>query len=127
MAWFCAAALGGGVGLTELVTRYRDKPSGLVRTLGFWVYVLLNAGASMAALGFILVFGWTFGQDSTPARTMIQVLVAGLAAMALFRSSLFNLKIGSEEVSIGPSALLASLLVVVDRGIDRRRDRKRLL
>jgi hypothetical protein len=124
-AWLGAAALGGGVGLAELVTRYRDRPSALLPTLGFWAYLLLNAGASAAALGLIRVFDWTLGQEAGSARTTTQVLVAGLAAMALFRSSLLNLKIGTEDVSIGPSALLASLLVVVDRGIDRRRATQR--
>jgi hypothetical protein len=41
--------------------------------------------------------------------------------MALFRSSLFNLRIGEEDVAIGPNALLTSLLSVVDRAVDRRR------
>jgi hypothetical protein len=125
IAWIIAAVLGGGVGLAELVTRYRDEPSSLWGSLSFWVYILLNAGASALAYELIKVFGWTFGLGAGPARTATQVLVAGLAAMALFRSSLFNLKVGDEDVSIGPSALLTSLLAVVDRAVDRRRAAQR--
>lgn len=127
LAWLAAIGLGGGVGLAELVTRYRDQPSALPRSVSFWFYILLNAGASALAFALIRVFGWTFGQTLGPARTVTQVLVAGLGAMTLFRSSLFNLKVGDEDVGIGPSALLTSLLSVVDRSVDRRRatDRSR--
>jgi len=125
VAWVVAVALGGGVGLVELVTRYRDEPFALRGALSFWVYILLNAGASALAYALIRIFGWTFGVGPGSARTATQVLIAGLAAMALFRSSLFNLKIGDEDVSIGPSALLTSLLSVVDRAVDRRRAAER--
>lgn len=125
IAWVFAAALGGGVGLAELVTRYRDEPFALRSSLSFWVYILINAAASALAYALIRVFGWTFGVGPGSARTATQVLVAGLAAMALFRSSLFNLKIGDEDVSIGPSALLTSLLSVVDRAVDRHRATER--
>lgn len=67
----------------------------------------------------------TWASPAGSARAATQVLVAGLAAMALFRSSLFNLKVGDEDVSIGPSALLTSLLSVVDRAVDRRRATQR--
>jgi hypothetical protein len=123
--WVAAAALGAGVGLAELVSRYRDQPSALPASVSFWVYLLLNAGASAFAFALIGVFGWTFGLAPGPARTGTEVLVAGLAAMALFRSSLLTLKVGDEDVNIGPSALLTSLLAVVDRAVDRRRATQR--
>jgi hypothetical protein len=121
MSWLGVALLGAGVGLAELVTRYRDQPSALLSSVGFWIYLLMNAGASIAVLALINVFGWDFGIDEEAARAATQVLVAGLAAMTLFRSSLFNLRIGAEDVAIGPNAVLTSLLSVVDRAVDRRR------
>jgi hypothetical protein len=125
LAWLAVIALGAGVGLAELVTRYRDEPSALRGSPSFWVYILLNAGASALAFALVQIFGWTFGVAPGSARTATQVLVAGLAAMALFRSSLFTLKVGDADVSIGPSALLTSLLSVVDRAVDRRRAAER--
>jgi hypothetical protein len=121
LEWLAAAALGAGVGLAELVTRYRDEPIALPGSVSFWVYLLLNAGASALAFQFVQVFGWTFGLAPGPAQTTTQVLVAGLSAMALFRSSLFTLRIGDTDLDVGPSALLTSLLAVVDRAVDRRR------
>jgi hypothetical protein len=121
VGWLGAAALGAAVGLAELVTRYRDQPSALLGSISFWLYLLMNAGASAGALALIDVFGWNFGVQDEAPRAVTQVLVAGLAAMTLFRSSLFNLRIGEEDVAIGPNAVLTSLLSVVDRAVDRRR------
>src|SRR5262249_14775090 len=71
-AWLAVVALGGGVGLAELVTRYRDDPSALWASSSFWVYVLINAGASALAFALIKVFGWTFGVATGPGRTTTQ-------------------------------------------------------
>jgi hypothetical protein len=121
VGWLGAAALGAAVGLAELVTRYRDQPSALLGSISFWIYLLMNAAASAGALGLIHLFGWDFGILDAAARAATQVLVAGLAAMTRYRSSLFNLRIGEEDVAIGPNAVLTSLLSVVDRAVDRHR------
>jgi len=124
-AWIVAAGLGLGVGLTELVTRYRDEPAALRTSVGFWLYIVLNAAASAAALQLIHIFGWNFGLVPGPARSITQAIVAGLTAVTVFRSSFLNLKVGDEDVGIGPSALLTSLLSVVDRSVDRHRAAQR--
>jgi hypothetical protein len=121
LEWLAAAALGASVGFAELVTRYRDEPMALPQSVSFWVYLLLNSGASFLAFQLVQVFGWTFGIAAGPAQITMQVLVAGLSAMALFRSSLLTLRIGDSDLDVGPSALLTSLLAVVDRAVDRRR------
>lgn len=125
VAWIVAAGLGAGVGLAELVTRYRDEPRALWTSVSFWLYILLNAGASATALELAHVFGWNFGMPQGAGRHAVQALVAGLGAMTLFRSSFLNLKVGSEDVGIGPSSVLTSLLAVVDRSVDRRRAAQR--
>jgi hypothetical protein len=63
-AWILAAALGTSVGVAELVTRYRDQPSALPRAVSFWVYILLNAGASLLAYSIIRTFNWTFSLEN---------------------------------------------------------------
>ncbi len=45
--------------------------------------------------------------------------------MALFRSSLFVVRVGGEDVGVGPSSLLGALMSVADRGVDRLRGSKR--
>jgi hypothetical protein len=48
-----------------------------------------------------------------------QALVAGFGALAFFRSSLFIVRVGDQDVGMGPSAFLQSVLEAADRGVDR--------
>lgn len=114
---------GGAVGLGEILSRYRDAPRRVIRSLPALFYVLINAGAAALALYLIRVFGWDFGIDGKQPEQLrwIQVLVSGLGAMALFRSSLFTVRIGGEDVGVGPSSFLQVILMATDREVDRER------
>ncbi len=119
-----AAVLGGIVGAAELASRYRDDPGRSLIQPAALLYILINAGASAGALAVIRVFGWTFGQDG-PARDLLQVLLGGLGAVALFRTKLFA---GSERgamVNWSPNGLLERLLAISDRQVDRAQAKRR--
>jgi hypothetical protein len=119
-SYLMACLLGALFGIAELVSRYRDEPRRALWTWAAFLYVFVNALASMGALNLIRVFDWISGgaplQDAYK-----QVLVAGLGAMALFRSSLFIFRIGDSEINFGPVFVLQILLGVADRGVDRNR------
>lgn len=125
------ALLGMLIGVGELVSRYRDEPlRALLARQGGAVpavlYLAINSVGSLAALRLIHVFGWNFGGDSAQANTRYtQVLVAGFGAMAFFRSSLFTLRVGGQDVGVGPSSVLQIILDAADRAVDRRRARGR--
>jgi hypothetical protein len=121
------AVLAGLVGLTELLTRYRADPKQLTRSLAALAYILLNAAAGLGALGLIHAMGWTFGGETASARRLMQVVVAGLGAVAISRSSLFIVRIGNSDVGLGPSTILTSLLGAIDRVVDRDQARHRAL
>ena len=125
LAWALSVGLGASVGLTELATRYRDEPSALRKLASFWTYVAINAAASTTAYALIQAFDWNFGLPEGDGRTATQVLAAGFSAMALIRSSFVILKVGDQEVDVGPSVVLTSLLSVVDRAVDRSRAAER--
>jgi hypothetical protein len=116
-----AGLIGGFVGAAELVARYRDAPAKALRTMAALIYTLINIIASVAALLFVHVFGWTFGATTPDTIRAYQVLVASFGSIALFRTSLFTLKAGDSTVGIGPSVVLASLLDAADRQVDRYR------
>lgn len=123
------ASFGAVTGFGELIGRYRDAPLRAATTLAGMLYIIVNAVAAVAALIVIDAFGWTFGladDVSRAAVSAVQVLVAGLGAAALFRSSLFNVQVGSERVGVGPSVVLEVILRVLDRSVDRVRARARL-
>jgi hypothetical protein len=112
--------LGASVGTAELLSRYRDAPGYVLLSAPGMGYVLINALASIAALGIILTFDWKFGARGDAAAAT-QVLVAGFGAMALFRSSLLTVKAGDSDVGIGPSSVLSIIMAASDRSADRLR------
>ncbi|POM24198.1 hypothetical protein BTM25_28250 [Actinomadura rubteroloni] len=107
------------VGVAELVSRYRDRPVALLRVVSTWVYVLINGGAGAASLLLMRTYGWKFGVHSPSVVGATQVLVASLGSMMVFRSAVFTVRVGDEDVAVGPSTLLTSLLAAADRGVDR--------
>jgi hypothetical protein len=113
--WAAVATLGGTVGSSELVSRYRDSPNAAIKTWAAAVYVAINALASVAALGLIHANGWFATSRWT------QMLMAGISAMAFFRTSLFVVRAGDRDVGIGPSGFLQIFLAAADRAVDRNR------
>jgi hypothetical protein len=125
--------LGGLLGATEILSRYRDEPLRCVLSWPGLFYILVNMSASLAAFCLSKVFGWTvdFGSfASGELKAVLQewtmVLVAGLSAMALFRSSLFIKKVGDRDIGIGPGSVLTTLLEKTDIYVDRVRAGKRV-
>ncbi len=123
--WLVVALFGAAIGVAELISRYKDEPDNALRSWPAYLYLLLNALASMAALGIIRVFNWSFGITNPNAVGVAQVIVAGFGAMAILRTSLFTVKVGEETISIGPSRFLEVMLTAVDRGVDRKRGEAR--
>ena len=113
--WAAAAVLGGLVGTSELISRYKDDPAASIKAWSGILYITINSAASVAALGLIHAYGW-FG----PSR-WTQILMAGVSAMAFFRTSLFVVRAGDRDVGIGPSGFLQIFLTAADRAVDRTR------
>jgi hypothetical protein len=119
-----ALLLGILVGLAELVSRYRDAPKQALYSWPAVLYLLLNGAASVFALALIHGFGWTFGAAASSVR-LTQVLVGGVGAMALFRTSLFTVRAGDKDVGVGPGAFLQIFRDAADREVDRLRAQSR--
>jgi hypothetical protein len=121
------AFFGGAVGLSELIARYRDEPWSAIRNKPAYLYIAINALAAVLALSLIRVFGWTFWANAKDPLQIrwAQILVAGFTSMALFRSSLFTVRVGDQDVGVGPSSLLQVVLGAADREVDRIRAESR--
>ena len=122
-----AAMLGGLVGAGELSSRYRDAPGRALYTRPALFYILLNIAASVGALALSHAFGWSFGASGKGDATVrwTRVLVAGIGAMALFRTSLFTVRAGDRDVAVGPGSFLQILRDGADRAVDRVRAQSR--
>ncbi len=123
--YVAVAALGALVGLTELVTRYRDEPLAGVASPPSLFYLAVNAVVALVGLGLVRVFDWTLGVGGGPGGDervrAVQVLVAGVAAMAALRSSLLTIRLGNQDVAIGPGSVVRGLLATADAAVDRHR------
>jgi hypothetical protein len=115
------AVLGALVSLGELVSRYRDSPRlSLLGSFAAWLYCILNAVVSISALRLMNVFNLTFGQTGDALHCM-RILAAGVSAIAFFRTSLFTVRVGDQDLGVGPVSFLQVILGAVDREVDRRR------
>ena len=100
--WAAVAVLGGVVGASELISRYKDAPGAAIKSWPAIFYIVINSAASVAALGLIHANAWFAASRWT------QILMAGVSAMAFFRTSLFVVRAGDRDVGIGPSGLRIS-------------------
>lgn len=117
-AYMWVALFGGAVGASELIARYRDDPWRAVTRSAALFYLFINVTASIGALKLIEIFKWLPRTDASE-QTSVRVLVAGFAAMAFFRSSLFITRVGNQDVQIGPVSFLQIFLAAADRQVDR--------
>jgi hypothetical protein len=118
------AVLGLLVGAGELVSRYRDAPQAAVYTRPALLYVGLNVAASLLALALIRGYNWTFNATGA-SQQWTQILVAGLGAMAFFRTSLFVVRAGDRDIGVGPGSFLQIFREAADREVDRVRAQAR--
>lgn len=120
--------LGALVGCVEVISRYKDAPFKVALSRPGLIYIGINGLVALLALLTVRLFGWTFTDRPDASVEIIrwmQVLLSGLAAMTLFRSSLFNFHLADQDISIGPNAILQILLVAVDKEVDRLRGKER--
>lgn len=122
--WLTVAGLGTVIGITDIISRYRDEPDDALATLPSIFYLFVNAMASTLTLVSVRFFGWDFGLEGESG-AWTQVLAAGLGAMAILRISFWNVRIGEQTVPIGLNSFLDSLLGAVDRAVDRKRAQQR--
>jgi hypothetical protein len=119
--------LGMLVGFVEVVSRYQDAPFRTATTWPALFYMLVNGSVAAVALWMVRLFGWQFvpGEGNSEITRWTEVIVSGLGAMAIFRSSLFVIGKEDQEVSIGPNAILEILLNALDKEVDRFRGQER--
>ena len=121
-AWLIVAASGAAVGAIELLGRYPYAPLRAVFSGSGLVYVVVNVLASVAAYHVVGKDGFHLFAATTPPekKHLFEIFTAGFGALVFMRSSVFKTRVGDAEVGIGPAALLDTLLLSADRGVDRQ-------
>lgn len=127
IAYAIAALVGAGVGLGEILSRYRDAPGAAASSRAGLGYILFNAAVSLVVMFFIReVFPiWDQTANTAPPtdlRTLVtHALIAGFGAMAILRSSILTARVGSKDVEIGPAAVVDIFRSTMDRDVARVR------
>ncbi|MCA1556661.1 MAG: hypothetical protein LC747_08240 [Acidobacteria bacterium] len=123
MLYFYAFMLGMLTAFAEIIGKFSDEPIKSLRTPHALFYHLLNGSISALAL-FVLK---TYGMLPTNNQEKLQlVLIAGLGSMLVMRSKLFNLKIGGEDVALGPEQIINVFFRFMESEIDRIRAQSRI-
>ncbi len=117
-----ATVIGVAIGITELISRYRDAPFKATFSVPGLLYFVVNGSAAASALALIREFDVVSPDEPIPLKW---VLAAGFGAMAILRSSLFSFRAGDQDVALGPSTLLRVVLDAADREVDRQRAKAR--
>jgi hypothetical protein len=124
LAYFAATGIGAAAGATELIGRYRDKPTAAVTTLPGILYIVINGFVSLAAFWLLLtrqLGPFVTGPTGVPTTMLYTVLLAGFGSMAFFRTSLFSVRVRDTDVAVGPAVVFQVLLRAADRACDRER------
>lgn len=121
LAYPVAALLGALTGAAELAARYRDAPMVAVTSRPGLIYVAANATVSFVIFWLVHAGQLTLPTLDKTGSVVSQVLVSGVGAMALFRTSVFTLRVKETDIPVGPAAFLQVLLAAADRACDRDR------
>lgn len=120
-----AAVFGALVGLSEILTRYRDEPLRATFNLFGLAYLTLNALISLGA--FLLLRRYDSQIFPSISNDLLLISVAaGFGAMVIMRSKLFTFNTpDGQTFAVGPAIVIDTILQTIDQKIDRLRAAER--
>jgi hypothetical protein len=118
-------AFGTLVGLSEILTRYRDEPLRATFNVFGWIYLGLNGVISLAA--FAILRSYSSQIFPVVANDLfLTAVTAGFGAMIVMRSKLFSYNSPEgKEFAVGPAIVIDTVLQTIDAKIDRFRATQR--
>ena len=121
--YFWVFVLGMATALAEIIGKFPDEPLKSVKTGHAVAYHVFNGAVAVFAL-YVLNLFTAYPTDA--GGHLKNVLAAGLGAMLVMRSKLFNIKVQGEDVSFGPEQVVKIFLSFMEEAIDRIRARNRI-
>jgi hypothetical protein len=112
---------GVSVGLSEILSHYRDEPLAATATAFGMAYLVLNGLLALAAFAVLRKYP-TQIFPAVQNDYLLTAAFAGFGAMAVFRSKLFTYRSDDgKDIAIGPSIVLDTIFKTIDAKIDRSR------
>jgi|GEM_PF-1552351 len=121
--YFWVFLLGMATAFAEIIGKFPDEPLKSVKTSHAIFYHGLNGVIAVFALYVLRLFT---APPTDASGHLKNILAAGLGAMLVMRSKLFNLKIADEDVSFGPEQIIKIFLSFMEQAIDRIRSQNRI-
>ena len=128
LLYFWPFALGMATAFAEIISKFSDEPLKALKTWHSLFYHVLNGAVAVFALYF-LALATGKPDDFRGVDDMVELqyaVAAGVGAMLLLRSKLFNIKVGEENVSFGPDQMVKIIFKFMESEIDRLRARDRM-
>ena len=128
LACLGAVCFGGGVGMVEIIARYRDDPMAAITTSWAFAYILLNALVAGGVFLLIItnrlpVVAGLFEREHVALNA---AFTAGFGGMALLRASVANVRFRERTFQVGPALVLQVMMDFLEREVDRTRGRDRV-
>ncbi len=123
LLFFGAFLLGMLTAFAEIIQKFSDEPMAALGTPQALIYHVLNGAISIFALYLLLLYGVPIEGELEKIQA---VVVAGLGAMLIMRSKLFNVKAGDKEIAFGPEQIINVFLRFMEHSIDRIRSSARI-
>lgn len=117
----CVFVFGTLVGIAELASRHSDHRLLAIVSLPSLAYLAFNGILSLAALAVIELArpDWLGFAKDGDGNALLVVLTAGFSASLFFRSSIFRIKTGEVDMSVGPVQIIDIFLKLIDEAVDR--------
>ena len=125
--YFWPFLLGMITAFAEIINKYDDEPMKALKTFPALAYHILNGMIAVFALYLLaLIAGKSRTFDKVDEMDKLKyAMAAGLGAMLIMRSKLFNIKVGDDSVSFGPEQIINILFRFMESAIGRTRATER--
>jgi len=121
--YFFVFTLGMLTAFAEIIGKFRDEPIKTLRSGYAVCYHVFNGLIAVFALKLLILNGVKSEADLDKIKI---VLIAGLGSMLIMRSKLFNIKVGDDEVAVGPDQIMTVFLNFMNSSINRVRSLTRM-
>lgn len=121
--YFYVFVLGMLTAFAEVIGKYGDEPIKALRNWYAIFYHILNGLLAIFALKLLIINDVKISTDMEKIKI---VLTAGLGSMLIMRSKLFNIKVGGQEIAVGPDQIMMVFFSFMQESIDRVRSLSRI-
>jgi hypothetical protein len=123
LLYFWAFTVGMLAAFVEIITKFPDEPLKSLGTTEALIYHAVNGGIAAFSLWVLVLFKVSSQTDLDKLKI---VLAASLGSMAVMRSKLFNVKVGEEDISVGPEQIVKVFFRFMEESIGRVRALSRI-